>query len=159
MAEDLGIITPEVEELRDRFEFPGMRILMFAFGEGSANPYLPHHYVKNCVVYPGTHDNDTTLGWWMKASSEEKQFLAKYLAYQSPEQIEEINWLLIRTALASVGDLAILPLQDLLDLDDRGRMNDPSKVAGNWRWRYNNSEILTQELSDRILNLTQLYSR
>ncbi len=159
MAEDLGIITPEVEELRDRFEFPGMRILMFAFSEGSSNPYLPHHYVKNCVVYPGTHDNDTTLGWWMKASSEEKQFLAKYLGYQSPEQIEEINWLLIRTALASVGDLAILPLQDLLDLDDRGRMNDPSKIAGNWRWRYNNSEILTQELSDRINNLTQLYSR
>jgi 4-alpha-glucanotransferase len=158
MAEDLGIITPEVEALRDRFQFPGMRILLFAFSD-DANTYLPHHYVNNCVVYTGTHDNDTTLGWWMIASTAEKQLVAKYLGYSTPEEIEEINWVLIRTALASVADLAILPLQDILGLDDSARMNDPSKSAGNWRWRYNNSEILTQELSDRLLDLTQLYSR
>jgi len=159
MAEDLGIITPEVEALRDRFQFPGMRILQFAFSEGSDNPYLPHHYVNNCVVYTGTHDNDTTLGWWQGTSAQEKQLVAKYLGYSSPEQIEEINWVLIRTALASVADLAIIPLQDTLNLGNSARMNDPSKVAGNWRWRYNSSEILTQELSDRLLALTQLYSR
>ena len=158
MAEDLGIITPEVEALRDRFQFPGMRILLFAFSD-DANTYLPHHYVSNCVVYTGTHDNDTTLGWWTSASTAEKQLVAKYLGYSTPEEIEEINWVLIRTALASVADLAILPLQDLLGLDNSARMNDPSKSAGNWRWRYNNAEILTQELSDRLLDITQLYSR
>ncbi|HEY9610051.1 4-alpha-glucanotransferase, partial [Allocoleopsis sp.] len=159
LAEDLGIITPEVEQLRDRFEFPGMRILMFAFSDNSDNTYLPHHYVKNCVVYPGTHDNDTTLGWWQQASPKEKEFLAKYLGYSTPEEIEEINWVLIRMALASIADLAIIPLQDILGLDNSGRMNDPSVNAGNWRWRYESSELLTEELSDRLLELTQLYSR
>jgi 4-alpha-glucanotransferase len=159
MAEDLGIITPEVEQLRDRFQFPGMRILLFAFSEGSDNIYLPHHYVNNSVVYTGTHDNDTTLGWWMRASAAEKQLVAKYLGYAAAEEIQEINWIFIRMALASVADLAILPLQDVLGLDDSGRMNDPSKIAGNWRWRYNSNEILTQQLSDRLLDLTELYSR
>jgi len=159
LAEDLGIITPEVEQLRDRFEFPGMRILLFAFSEGSANTHLPHHYVKNCVVYPGTHDNDTALGWWKGASSQEKELLAKYLGYSSPEAIEEINWVLIRMALGSVADLAIIPLQDILGLDNNGRMNDPSKIPGNWRWRYESSELLTEELSDRLLDLTKLYTR
>ncbi len=95
----------------------------------------------------------------MKASDKEKQFLAKYLGYKSAVEIREINWVLIRMALVSVADLAIIPLQDVLGLDHSGRMNDPSINAGNWRWRYNNSEILTQELSDRLLDLTQLYSR
>jgi len=159
LAEDLGIITPEVEALRDRFDFPGMRILMFAFGDASSNAYLPHNYVKNTVVYPGTHDNDTVIGWWQAASAAEKQFLATYLGYASPDAIDSINWLLIRTALASVADLAIIPLQDLLDLDGRSRMNDPSHNAGNWRWRYRSSDLLTSTLSDRLLALTQLYSR
>lgn len=159
LAEDLGIITPEVEELRDRFEFPGMRILMFAFSDDSTNTHLPHHYVKNSVVYPGTHDNDTALGWWQRASSHEQQFVAKYLGYSSPNEIQDINWVLIRIALASVADLAIISLQDILGLDNSGRMNDPSINAGNWRWRYESSELLTQELCDRLLELTQLYSR
>jgi len=159
MAEDLGVITPEVEALRDRFQFPGMKILQFAFGEGPDNPYLPHHYVQNCVVYTGTHDNNTTLGWWWQASSQEKQFLAHYLGYGSPEDIQEIHWVLIRTALASTADLAILPLQDLLGLGGDGRMNDPSQAAGNWRWRYPDSDLLTAELSQRLRELTQLYSR
>lgn len=159
MAEDLGIITPEVEELRDRFDFPGMRILQFAFSDNSNNPYLPHHYVKNCVVYPGTHDNNTAIGWWQEVSDHDQQFLANYLGYSNPNDIPAINWVFIRMALASVADLAILPLQDLLDLDGRARMNDPSVSAGNWRWRYTSSQLLTQELSDRLLQLTQLYSR
>ncbi|MFB8787509.1 MAG: 4-alpha-glucanotransferase [Potamolinea sp.] len=159
LAEDLGIITPEVEELRDSLGFPGMRILLFAFGEGSNNTHLPHTYVSNAVVYTGTHDNETALGWWMLSCTKEKQFLAKYLGYANAEQIQEINWVLIRMALASVADLAIIPLQDILGLGSSGRMNDPSKVAGNWRWRYDSSEMLTQELSDSLLDLTQLYSR
>lgn len=159
LAEDLGIITPEVEALRDRFDFPGMRILMFAFGDTSDNTYLPHNYVKNTVVYPGTHDNDTTIGWWQQANTTEKQFLATYFGYDAPEAIHEINWLLIRAALASVADLAVIPLQDLLDLDGQSRMNDPSHNDGNWRWRYRNSDLLTERLGDRLLALTQLYSR
>ncbi|MDJ0736762.1 MAG: 4-alpha-glucanotransferase [Nostocaceae cyanobacterium] len=160
MAEDLGIITPEVEELRDRFNFPGMRILQFAFGGGSDNAYLPHNYIHNAVVYPGTHDNETTLGWWKsRENAEEKQHVAKYLGYNSPEDIKDINWEFIRLALASVADLAILPLQDILGLDNSGRMNDPSVNAGNWRWRYSSSELLTDELSQRLLEMNQLYSR
>ncbi|MGF1520416.1 MAG: 4-alpha-glucanotransferase [Nodosilinea sp.] len=159
LAEDLGIITPEVEALRDRFDFPGMRILMFAFGDDPGNAYLPHNYAQNTVVYPGTHDNDTAIGWWQQASDTERQFLARYFGYDSPEAIDDINWLLSRAALASVADLAILPLQDLLGLDGRSRMNDPSRNDGNWRWRYRSSELLTAALSARLMALTKLYSR
>lgn len=159
LAEDLGIITPKVEALRDGFEFPGMRILMFAFGGDPNSTYLPHNYVSNCLVYTGTHDNDTTLGWWNRATAEEKQHCARYLGYASPDEIKEINWELIRLALSSVANQAILPLQDLLGLDNRGRMNDPSTNAGNWRWRYESSELLTEQLRDRLLELTQLYGR
>lgn len=109
LAEDLGIITPEVEELRDSFGFPEMRILLFAFSEDSDNTHLPHNYVSNSVVYTGTHDNETALGWWMQASAKEKHFLAKYLGYANSEEIQKINWVLIRMALASVADLAIIP--------------------------------------------------
>ncbi|MEM7556009.1 MAG: 4-alpha-glucanotransferase [Cyanobacteria bacterium P01_A01_bin.84] len=159
MAEDLGIITPEVEELRDKFEFPGMRILQFAFGGGADNPYLTHNYIPNCVVYPGTHDNDTAIGWWQTTGDAERKHVARYLGYSSPEEIKEINWEFIRMALASVGDLAVLPLQDILGKDGSGRMNDPSVNAGNWRWRYTGSDLLTEELSQRLLDMTQLYRR
>ncbi|MGB3655469.1 MAG: 4-alpha-glucanotransferase [Rivularia sp. (in: cyanobacteria)] len=159
MAEDLGIITPEVEELRDRFDFPGMRILQFAFGGDDDNAYLPHNYIQNCVVYPGTHDNDTTIGWWNNTGEQEKQHVARYLEYSSPEEIKEINWEFIRMALSSIGDLAILSVQDLLSLDSSGRMNDPSVNAGNWRWRYESDHQLTPELSQRLLEMTQHYKR
>ncbi|MEX6779695.1 4-alpha-glucanotransferase [Limnospira fusiformis] len=159
LAEDLGIITPEVEELRDRFEFPGMKILMFAFGEDSRHPYLPHNYTRNSIVYTGTHDNDTTVGWWQTMSPEIRQHVAGYLGYAFPEAIEDINWALIRLALSSIADLAIFPFQDLLGLDNRGRMNDPSTNAGNWRWRYESSTLLTHPLCDRLRYLTQMYSR
>lgn len=159
LAEDLGIITPEVEALRDRFEFPGMRILLFAFGGSPDNTYLPHNYTHNSLVYTGTHDNDTALGWWGRASQEEKQHLADYLGYASPEDIPEVNWALIRLALSSIANQAIIPLQDLFGLDNRGRMNDPSVNAGNWRWRYESSAMLTPQLRDRLLKLTQLYRR
>ena len=159
LAEDLGIITPEVDALRDRFELPGMRILMFAFSGGSQNTYLPHHYIHNCLVYTGTHDNDTAVGWWQRASAEEKQQLAKYIGCASPEAISEINWVMIRLALSSVADQAIIPLQDVLGLDNSARMNDPSVNAGNWRWCLSSFEDLAPPLRDRLLELTQLYSR
>ncbi len=159
LAEDLGIITPEVEELRDHFGFPGMKILLFAFGSGAENPYLPHHYSQNAVVYTGTHDNDTTVGWWENASVEQKDHVAEYLGYDRPQAIANIAWALIRLALSSVANWAILPLQDLLSLDNRSRMNDPSVSAGNWRWRYPEPDILTNELGDRLLRLTQCYDR
>ncbi len=159
LAEDLGIITPEVEALRDRFGFPGMKILMFAFGGDPESPHLPDNYVTNCIVYSGTHDNDTAIGWWETLPSHEKQFLAQHLGYNSPDDITEINWVLIRTALASVADLAIVPLQDLLSLDGSARMNDPSKIPANWRWRYESSDLLTDEVSDRLRDLTREHSR
>jgi 4-alpha-glucanotransferase len=159
LAEDLGIITPEVEALRDRFNFPGMRILMFAFSEGSDSIHLPHHYIQNCIVYSGTHDNDTAIGWWEKASPTEKQFLSSYLGSASADEIKEINWVLIRMALASVANSAIIPLQDVLGLEGRARMNDPSRIPGNWRWRYSSSDQITAEATQRLRALTQLYSR
>jgi 4-alpha-glucanotransferase len=159
LAEDLGIITPEVEALRDRFNFPGMKILQFAFGEGADNSHLPHTYVPNSVVYPGTHDNDTALGWWATASDTEKQMLTEYVNYSNSQDGSEVNWVLIRLALASVAKLAILPLQDILGLDGSARMNDPSTNAGNWRWRYSSSDLLTPELSQKLRQLTTLYGR
>ena len=159
LAEDLGIITPEVEALRDRFGFPGMKILMFAFDGDPNNTHLPHNYPTNCIVYSGTHDNDTAIGWWNTLRPEEKQFLAQYLNYGSPDDIKKINWVLIQTALASVADLAIVPLQDLFGLDGSARMNDPSKIPDNWRWRYDSSEMLTDEISDRLRHLTSEHNR
>jgi 4-alpha-glucanotransferase len=159
LAEDLGIITPEVEQLRDHYNFPGMKILQFAFGGDANSVYLPHNYVQNCLVYTGTHDNDTALGWWETASAKDQQHLAEYLGYLSPDEITNINWVMIRLALSSIASLAIIPLQDMLNLGHNARMNDPSNNAGNWRWRYQSSELLTQELSDRLFKLNQLYGR
>ncbi|MGB3532571.1 MAG: 4-alpha-glucanotransferase [Microcoleaceae cyanobacterium] len=159
LAEDLGIITPEVEELRDAFDFPGMKILQFAFGGGEDHAYLVHNHVENCLVYTGTHDNDTALGWWETASQEEKQNAAKYLGFNSPEEISEIHWELIKYALSSVANQAIIPLQDTLGLGHEARMNDPSINEGNWRWRYESSDQLTSEISERLLSLTQEYNR
>jgi len=157
LAEDLGIITPEVEKLRDDFSFPGMRVLMFAFGGGSDNFHLPHNYVRNSVVYTGTHDNDTAVGWWQRASKYEKELFYKYIVGFAAG--EPINWVLIRMAMAAVSVIAIVPLQDVLGLDNSGRMNTPGTATGNWGWRYSDPNLLNQALSDRLLEITQLYSR
>jgi 4-alpha-glucanotransferase len=159
IAEDLGALTPEVEALRDSFEFPGMKILQFAFADTPKNPYLPHNFVQNCLVYTGTHDNDTTVGWWQQAGEPEKQHVTQYLGYSHPDEVKEIHWEFIGLALKSVANQAIIPLQDLLGLDNKGRMNDPSINAGNWRWRYESSDQLTSEISDRLRHLTKLYNR
>jgi 4-alpha-glucanotransferase len=157
LAEDLGVITPEVEALRDEFHFPGMRVLLFAFGGGSDNIHLPHHYHRNALVYTGTHDNDTAVGWWQRADLSEKQFFYRYVTGYGIG--EPINWALIRLALASVSDLAIVPLQDILGLDNSARMNTPGTSTGNWGWRLASLGSLTPALVDRLRDLTQLYSR
>ena len=157
LAEDLGVITPEVDKLRDDFGFPWMRVLMFAFGGGSDNFHLPHNYVRNCAVYTGTHDNDTAVGWWQRASRYEKELFYKYIVGFAAG--EPINWVLIRIAMAAVSVIAIVPLQDVLGLDNSGRMNTPGTATGNWGWRYSDPNLLNQELSDRLLEITQLYSR
>ncbi|PZV15911.1 MAG: 4-alpha-glucanotransferase [Pseudanabaena sp.] len=157
LAEDLGVITPEVDKLRDDFGFPGMRVLMFAFGGGSDNFHLPHNYVRNSAVYTGTHDNDTAVGWWQRSSRYEKELFYKYIVGFAAG--EPINWVLIRMAMAAVSVIAIVPLQDVLGLDNSGRMNTPGTATGNWGWRYSDPDLLNQELSDRLLEITQLYSR
>ncbi|MGG6239768.1 4-alpha-glucanotransferase [Nodosilinea sp. AN01ver1] len=155
MAEDLGMITPEVEALRDEFEFPGMKILHFAFGGDSTNPYLPFNYVPNSVVYTGTHDNDTTVGWFEKMPDYERHRLMDYIGCLSPEGV---HWTLIRLALMSVANQAIVPLQDVLGYGSDCRMNTPGKSDGNWGWRYR-AEVLTDEVRDRLRWLTELSNR
>ncbi|MEH2437320.1 MAG: 4-alpha-glucanotransferase [Nostoc sp.] len=155
LAEDLGVITPGVEALRDKYEFPGMKILQFAFGADSANPFLPFNYRHNAVVYTGTHDNDTTIGWFNSADDNEKQNLLLYLGCISPEGI---HWDLIRLALSSIANQAIIPLQDVLGLGNEARMNFPSIAEGNWEWRYQEG-ALREELGDRLKVLTRLNGR
>ncbi len=155
LAEDLGIITPEVEALRDQFGFPGMKILHFAFGSGASNPYLPHSCPRNCLVYTGTHDNDTTVGWFSAISDDEKQTVTEYLGGLSEYGI---HWDLIRLALRSVANQVIIPVQDLLGLGSDARMNLPSTAGGNWVWRYDTND-LTDEIRDRLLKMTQVYNR
>ncbi len=144
IAEDLGVITPEVESLRDDFDFPGMKILQFAFGSGPDNPYLPHNLVHHSVVYTGTHDNNTTLGWWQELSANDRSAVKTYLGISG----RNMPWDLMRTALASVADLCILPLQDILSLDAQARMNTPGVPRGNWAWRF-----LPGDLNDPRLEL------
>ena len=130
IAEDLGVITPDVVELRDSFHLPGMKILQFGFS-GADNPFLPHNYPKNCVAYTGTHDNDTTLGWFKTAPAAEREFGLKYFGRDG----QDIVWDMIRAVWSSVAVFALAPMQDILTLDTQGRMNFPGKPSGNWTWR------------------------
>jgi len=157
IAEDLGVITPPVEALRDQFGLPGMKILQFAFGDDPHNPHCPFNYGHNAVVYTGTHDNDTSLGWRddPKVPVAQKQRLQDYLGKST---LDDIHWDLIRLALQSVADTAILPLQDLLGLDNQARMNRPGTAQGNWSWRYQ-SQQLTPQLAQKLRSLTYLYGR
>lgn len=155
IAEDLGVITPEVEALRDKFEFPGMKVLQFAFGSDPGNPFLPFNYVRNSVVYTGTHDNDTTVGWYETIPDWERESVLRYLGTIDSEGI---HWSLIRLALSSIANIAIIPLQDVLGLDSKSRMNLPGKAEGNWGWRYQ-SDALKTELSDQLSGLIYVYGR
>jgi 4-alpha-glucanotransferase len=165
IAEDLGVITPDVESLRDDFGLPGMRILQFAFGGDTLNADLPHNYIKNCVVYTGTHDNDTTVGWFTSVAGEgstrdreqierERRFCQDYLGSRG----SEIHWDFIRALLASVADTAVIPLQDLLGLGNEARMNLPNSTSGNWAWRFK-AGALKPEIVERLRKLTRVYGR
>jgi 4-alpha-glucanotransferase len=154
VAEDLGIITDEVTALREKYGMPGMKILQFAFGGDAANPYLPHQQCEDSVTYTGTHDNNTTLGWYDSLEPHVKTHLHAYLG----ETKEPMPWLLIRTALSSVSELAVLPLQDLLSLDAKHRMNVPGTVDGNWRWQFS-WDMVPDGIAAKLKALNELYGR
>jgi 4-alpha-glucanotransferase len=154
IAEDLGLLTPEAEALRDRFDLPGMEVLQFAFGGDASNRFLPHHYRPNCVVYTGTHDNDTTVGWFQSAPPQERSFAQRYLARSG----EDIAYDLIRAAMSSVADTVIVPLQDILMLGSEARMNHPGRPDGNWSWRFR-PEMLGAWHRSRLREMTELYDR
>jgi 4-alpha-glucanotransferase len=154
VAEDLGLISDEVHALRDDFGLPGMYILQFAYGGAVEFRFLPHNHIRNAVVYTGTHDNDTTRGWWETITEGERNFLRKY----DPHVDEEPVWHLIRTAWASVADFALVPLQDVLNLGPEARMNTPGVPSGNWRWRCTEAMVSTAAMS-RLADLTELYYR
>ena len=158
VAEDLGIITPDVKELMDRFKLPGMKVLLFAFNDDLAtNPYVPHNHVENCVLYTGTHDNNTTAGWFEnEATPEVKKKLNQYLGRQVLPQ--NVHWELIRLAMMSVAKMVIIPMQDMLGLGGEARMNQPSVTEGNWKWRLLPDQITTQ-LEWEIREITGLYGR
>lgn len=166
IAENLGFITPEVETLRRKFAFPGMSILQFAFGtDPQADEFKPYNFEKNSVVYTGTHDNETIVGWFttegvgettrkLAEVTEERDFVLKYLGTDG----REINWEFIRLALSSVSDTAIIPLQDVLGVGNDGRMNIPARESGNWGWRFRSAD-LTARISQRLAELTHIYGR
>lgn len=154
VAEDLGIITEEVEELRDSFDLPGMKILQFAFSGGHDNPYLPGNLCKNCVVYTGTHDNDTTLGWYNGLGDGEKAYIYEYLG----QPTTPMPFTLVQAALASVANLAVIPMQDVLELGSEHRMNTPGTTKGNWHWRFV-WEQLQQEQVQKLAHAIDLFAR
>ncbi len=165
IAENLGLITPEVEALRMRFSFPGMAISQFAFGSDTKNPYLPHNFTDNIVAYSGTHDNDTTVGWWNDTASgsstrsktqikKEREFVKKYLNTDG----SDIAWDVIRALMVSVADTVIFPLQDILSLGGEARMNQPGRPSGNWQWRYTQTP-LPKDAIKRLREMTEIYGR
>jgi 4-alpha-glucanotransferase len=155
-AEDLGLVTPEVEKLRDDFDFPGMKVLQFAFDDNEAdNPYIPFNFPQHCICYTGTHDNDTTVGWWSSLSAPRKR---QVLNYVGDDGEREIHWSIIRLAEGSVAETVIVPMQDVLGLGTEARMNMPGKSDGNWAWRCP-AGALTAELRDRLRDVAFLYGR
>jgi len=154
VAEDLGIITSEVNALRIKYQLPGMKILQFAFSGEADNPYLPFNHTVNSVVYTGTHDNDTSLGWYLSLDTDTRQYVDEYLGRSQ----EIMPWPLVRTALASCAQIAILPMQDLLALDGRHRMNLPGTVEGNWHWRFEWKQV-EPDLAARLHRRVEMYGR
>ncbi|HMD90664.1 MAG TPA: 4-alpha-glucanotransferase [Anaerolineaceae bacterium] len=154
IAEDLGKITPDVVELRQRYDLPGMKILQFAFSTDSDDPFLPHNYPVNCVAYTGTHDNDTTMGWYQTAPEKERDFCRRYLARSG----NDISWDMIRGIWSSVAVLTLAPIQDFLSLSSEARMNFPGKPGGNWTWRIA-PNALNEGLKSRIREANYLYGR
>jgi len=155
IAEDLGLITPEVTALRQDFDLPGMKILHFAFGGDASNPYLPHQHSPDMVVYTGTHDNNTTLGWWQASAEHEQEHIQRYLNIDE----HDVVWSIIRTALASTAQLSIIPMQDLLALDTSARFNTPGTLDGNWSWRMDTLPNMDDDCWMRSKEMNRLYGR
>ena len=155
IAEDLGFLTDSVIRLVRDTGYPGMKILQFAFDSRESGDYLPHNYTKNTVLYTGTHDNETTMGWYKTLKKEDKALANKYLNVKGGKNF---YWDFIRTALASVSDTVVIPMQDYLGLGSEARMNIPSTLGCNWKWRLQ-KEQLTDELSEKILDMTKTYGR
>ncbi|MFB6274288.1 MAG: 4-alpha-glucanotransferase [Salinibacter sp.] len=159
VAEDLGIITEDVEALRDTFEFPGMAVLQFAFGGNPTNEFLPHNYQHDLVAYPGTHDNNTTVGWWTEKLSEKgKDFARSYLNLADDDPATQIHRHALRALMASVADRVVTPLQDVLGLGSEARMNTPGTSEGNWAWRFTSDQV-SDEDEEMLKTLTYLYGR
>ncbi len=155
IAEDLGFLTPSVISLVKKTGYPGMKILQFAFDSREESDYLPHNYSNNSVVYTGTHDNDTTMGWYDSLNRQDKAFAKRYLNIKAKK---EIYWEFIRAALSSVADTAIIPVQDYLGLGSEARVNMPSTLGNNWKWRLRDGQ-LDDSLAERIREITKLYGR
>ena len=161
IVEDLGVITKEVEELKEEFDFPGMKILQFTFGKGAEERFLPHNYETDSIVYTGTHDNSTTVGWYkasLKTQPEAMEQLAKYFDIAEDVSPEDICWKLIEIAFRCNSVIAIVPMQDLLCLDDDARMNIPSTIGGNWDWRFDKEQD-TEKIKKRLIELSETYNR
>lgn len=164
IAEDLGVITPDVEALRERIGMPGMKVMQFGFGDKGAHMYLPQGFVKNCVAYTGTHDNDTTIGWFQSLGAEERKNVVALLGEQGEGYLKNRrrtdgpNWAMMRAIYSSVANQVIVPLQDVLGLDGSCRMNVPSEPDGNWGWRYHASE-LQPSIAERLSRLTEVCDR
>jgi 4-alpha-glucanotransferase len=158
IAEDLGIITPDVREVMRHFGLPGMKVLLFAFGEDlPTNPYIPHNIVENCILYTGTHDNNTVRGWFEEeANPGEKRRLFNYLGREVPAG--KLHWELIRLALMTVARVTIIPMQDILGLGGESRMNRPATAEGNWQWRFLPEQV-TESLMERFGKMTEIYGR
>lgn len=154
IAEDLGIITPQVEALRDYFQLPGMKILQFAYDGSPDNPYLPYRHIENCVVYTGTHDNDTTLGWFNGLNDAEKHRVYEFLGFTSLSMPSA----LVREALSSIANLVVIPMQDILELGGEHRMNTPGTMVGNWQWRFDWGQLSNEQVQ-RFGNWVKLYGR
>jgi 4-alpha-glucanotransferase len=165
IAEDLGLITPQVEALRDQFGLPGMRVLQFGFSTSAEDEkYLPHRFAPHCVVYTGTHDNDTSRGWLTSEhgqttqSAQQVQTKRAYALRYTGSTVKDFHWHMIRTAFGSIAEIAIIPLQDVLGLGSSARMNVPGKAGGNWGWRYRAPQ-LTAKVKDQLAALTAVYAR
>lgn len=158
IAEDLGTITPDVREIIRHFDFPGMRVLLFAFGwDLPTNPYAPHNHIKNCLVYTGTHDNNTVKGWFEKeATHDDKERFFRYIGREVSAQ--DIHWEFIRLAMMSVANLVIFPMQDILGLGEETRMNYPATTEKNWLWRLLPTQ-LTPQIAQKLLRMTEIYGR
>lgn len=157
IAEDLGFLTESVRELVDKTGFPGMKVLQFAFDSRDDSDYYPHNYEKNCVVYTGTHDNDTVRGWYEVLDAQDKEVSIQYMD-NADTPLEKIHWDFIRMAMGSVGNLCVIPLQDYMGLGTEARINQPSTLGENWKWRLVKGQ-LTEEMAHEIYHITEVYKR